>query len=39
MPRMIHQPDVAADGRRRILSAPRMAPTAVGGYAGMKHVA
>jgi hypothetical protein len=28
---------VAADGSRRILSAPKMAPTAVGDYLGMKY--
>ena len=32
MLRTIRQQDVAADGSRRILPAPRLAPTAVGGY-------
>jgi len=36
MLRTIRQQDVAADGSRRILSAPRMAPTTVGGYWGVK---
>jgi hypothetical protein len=36
MLRTICQQAVVADGGRRILSAPRMAPTAVGGYWGMK---
>ena len=32
----IPQQNVAADGSRRSLSAPEMAPTAAGGYWGMK---
>ena len=33
----IRQQDVAADVSRRILFAPKMAPTDVGGYSGMKY--
>ena len=34
--RTIRRQGVAADGSRRILGAANLAPTAVGGYAGMK---
>ena len=32
----IPQQNVAADGSRRILSAPKMAPSAFGGYRGVR---
>jgi hypothetical protein len=37
MLRTIRQQAVAAGGSRRILSALKMAPTAVGGYSGVKY--
>ena len=33
----VPQQNVAADGSRRILSAPKLAPTAVGGYRGVTY--
>jgi hypothetical protein len=34
---MLARQGVAADGSRRILPAPKMAPTAVGGYPAMSY--